>query len=111
MSYNIWIVGENTFRLGQNGYLLDHRKWNWAFTSAALTKMGILLTGEIENWVNVVREYYDTFGRTPIEKAFVHYCTRKNLQYDRMKELLGGLDNLCKIGGLSKPGSCWCGQG
>jgi sulfur relay (sulfurtransferase) DsrC/TusE family protein len=103
----VYLIGDNVFKVSDNGYLIDIDSWNIEFSRVMCDRYNVKLN-MAEPWIDLARSFYRNFKLIPTSKPFKNYALRSSMDFDSMLSIFGNIELLCLIAGLHKPFMCGC---
>lgn len=95
-----------------DGFLLDHLKWNHETAVQLAQNEDITLTAEHWQLINIIRQFYDEFGLSPAMRPLAKYI-KTHLDADKASSIYlmqlfpqSPAKYLAKIAGLPRPENC-----
>ena len=101
------MLGTKVYPVTKNMFLEHPNDWDPNFANFSAKRIGVVLSKEHWDWINLLQRYRREFIRTPIEKAFINYAKRKGYDTVRVNVLFKRYANLVKTSGLSRL-NCGC---
>ena len=106
----IYMIGDRSFQLSDDEYLLNRSEWQQDFAKAVAYRNGIKWSDEAGQWVGHAQAFYSKFNITPIDSTFAAYCQKNSLDYAKMVLVFGNTNTLSKVSGLPRYRGCGCGR-